>query len=50
VDTHTQYPQTKVIASYGSQLLDWLERYTYPAEAGFADAQRAGEPRSCLPE
>jgi len=43
VDTHIHYPQTDVIASYGSQLLDWLERYTYPAEAGFADAARARE-------
>jgi guanine deaminase len=43
VDTHIHYPQTDVIASYGSQLLDWLERYTYPAEAGFADAAHARE-------
>ncbi len=43
VDTHIHYPQTDVIASYGSQLLDWLERYTYPAEAGFADAEHARE-------
>jgi len=41
VDTHIHYPQTDVIASYGSQLLDWLERYTYPAEAGFTNAQQA---------
>jgi len=25
------------------QLLDWLERYTYPAEANFHDAERARE-------
>jgi guanine deaminase len=43
VDTHIHYPQTDVIASYGMQLLDWLERYTYPAEAGFADAEHARE-------
>jgi len=43
VDTHIHYPQTDVIASYGSQLLDWLERYTYPAEARFADTQQAQE-------
>jgi guanine deaminase len=43
VDTHIHYPQTDVIASYGMQLLDWLERYTYPAEAGFGDAERARE-------
>ena len=43
VDAHIHYPQTDVIASYGMQLLDWLERYTYPAEAGFADAEHARE-------
>ena len=43
VDTHIHYPQTDVIASYGMQLLDWLERYTYPAEAGFGEAGRARE-------
>jgi len=24
IDTHTHYPQTEMIASYGLQLLDWL--------------------------
>ena len=41
VDTHIHYPQTDMIASYGNQLLDWLERYTYPAEAAFTDAEHA---------
>ena len=41
VDTHIHYPQTDMIASYGSQLLDWLERYTYPTEAAFVDAAHA---------
>jgi len=39
IDTHIHYPQTAVIASYGEQLLDWLENYTFPAEAQFADTQ-----------
>ena len=43
VDAHIHYPQTDVIASYGMQLLDWLERYTYPVEANFHDAERARE-------
>ncbi|MAL97804.1 MAG: guanine deaminase [Alteromonadaceae bacterium] len=38
IDTHVHMPQLQVIASFGSQLLDWLETYTYPAEARFADA------------
>jgi guanine deaminase len=41
VDTHIHYPQTDVIASCGTQLLDWLERYTFPAERCFSDAAHA---------
>ena len=41
VDTHVHYPQVDVIASYGTQLLDWLERYTFPAERRFADREHA---------
>lgn len=37
VDTHVHYPQTDVIASAAHGLLDWLERYTFPAERHFAD-------------
>jgi guanine deaminase len=43
VDCHIHYSQTDVIASYGEQLLEWLERYTYPAERRFADAGHARE-------
>lgn len=43
VDTHVHLPQTDVIASYGAQLLDWLERYALPAEAKFADLSHAEE-------
>jgi len=41
VDTHVHYPQTGIIASYGAQLIDWLNRYTFPAELAFADARLA---------
>jgi len=37
VDAHIHYPQTGIIASYGAQLLEWLEKYTFPAELEFAD-------------
>lgn len=37
VDTHVHYPQTDVIGSPGHGLLDWLERYTFPAERQFED-------------
>jgi guanine deaminase len=43
VDCHIHYPQTDVIASYGEQLLEWLERYTYPAESRFEDPAHARE-------
>ena len=41
IDTHTHYPQSEMIASYGMQLLDWLEQYTYPTEAKFAEREYA---------
>jgi guanine deaminase len=42
VDAHVHYPQTDVIASHGAQLLEWLEKYTFPEEARFADPAHAG--------
>lgn len=41
VDTHVHYAQVDIIASYGTQLLDWLERYTFPAERKFSDPKHA---------
>ena len=38
IDTHVHSPQLDVIASYGTELLDWLNTYTFPAEAAYADA------------
>jgi len=43
VDTHVHAPQIDIIASYGAQLLDWLETYTFPAEARYADAGWAAD-------
>lgn len=37
IDTHVHSPQIDVIASYGTELLDWLNVYTFPAEMRFAD-------------
>ena len=37
VDTHLHLPQLDVLGSYGEQLLDWLNRYTFPNEQRFAD-------------
>ncbi|NEP18138.1 MAG: guanine deaminase [Leptolyngbya sp. SIO4C1] len=41
VDTHIHFPQTEMIAAFGTQLLDWLERYTFPTEAKFKDPDYA---------
>jgi guanine deaminase len=41
IDTHIHYPQTQVIASYGAQLLEWLNRYTFVEEQKFSDAPHA---------
>lgn len=43
VDAHTHYPQTDVMAAWGSQLLDWLNNHTFPAELAFADRAHADE-------
>lgn len=41
VDTHLHAPQLEMIGSYGGHLLEWLERYTFPTEARFADEDHA---------
>ncbi|MAM81227.1 MAG: guanine deaminase [Gammaproteobacteria bacterium] len=37
IDTHVHSPQIDVIASYSGQLLDWLDKYTFPAESRYSD-------------
>ncbi|TWX53694.1 guanine deaminase [Colwellia hornerae] len=43
IDTHIHYPQTEMIGSYGEQLLQWLEDYTFPTEKKFADKAYASK-------
>jgi len=43
IDCHVHYAQLDVIGSYGEQLLDWLNRYAFPAEQRFSDAGYARE-------
>jgi guanine deaminase len=43
VDAHIHYAQTDVIASAGRGLLHWLEQYTFPEEARFAQHAHALE-------
>ncbi|MDP3223351.1 MAG: amidohydrolase family protein, partial [Rubrivivax sp.] len=37
IDTHVHSPQIGVMASYGTELLDWLNTYTFPADSAWAD-------------
>ena len=37
IDAHVHYPQTAIVASWGKRLIDWLNDYTFPEEARFAD-------------
>ncbi len=42
VDTHIHAPQyVNAGTGYDRQLLEWLEKYTFPAEARFSDLQVA---------
>jgi guanine deaminase len=41
IDSHVHYVQLEIMASYGRQLLDWLNEYTFPEECGFAQRERA---------
>ena len=38
IDSHVHSPQIDVMASWGTELLDWLNTYTFPAEARHADS------------
>ena len=41
IDAHIHFPQTQVIASYGAQLFEWLDKYTFVAEQKYADPAHA---------
>ena len=43
IDSHVHSPQLDVIASFGTELLDWLNTYTFPSETRYADPQWAIE-------
>jgi guanine deaminase len=43
IDTHIHYPQTRVIASYGAQLLEWLQKYTFVEEQRLRDPRHAAK-------
>jgi guanine deaminase len=41
VDAHVHLPQIDVRGRYGPPLLEWLDRFVYPAETRFADPDHA---------
>jgi guanine deaminase len=41
IDAHAHFVQMQVIASYGAELLDWLNTYTFPEETRFSDPSHA---------
>jgi guanine deaminase len=41
IDTHLHFPQTQAIASYGAQLLEWLNTYIFVEEQKFAEPEHA---------
>jgi guanine deaminase len=43
IDTHIHYSQYEIIAAYGEQLLEWLNKYVFPTEGKFKDKGHAGK-------
>lgn len=43
IDSHVHFPQTPMIAAYGEQLLDWLDKYAFPTEQKYADKEFSRE-------
>ncbi|MEM7003553.1 MAG: guanine deaminase [Pseudomonadota bacterium] len=41
IDSHIHYPQMDIIGSFGTQLLDWLDNYAFPAELAYTDREFA---------
>lgn len=41
IDAHIHFPQYRMLAAPGKDLLDWLTRFTFPEESRYADAEYA---------
>ena len=37
IDAHIHFPQLRMLAAPGKDLLDWLTRFTFPEEARYSD-------------
>ena len=42
IDAHIHFPQYRMLAAPGKDLLDWLNRFTFPEERRYASASHAG--------
>ncbi|MEE2774727.1 MAG: guanine deaminase [Pseudomonadota bacterium] len=43
IDVHNHFPQLRVLASYGTQLMDWLTNFTFPEEAKFSKSSHCNK-------
>ncbi|GIL02555.1 MAG: guanine deaminase [Alphaproteobacteria bacterium] len=43
IDAHLHFPQYRMIAAYGADLLDWLNRYTFVEEQRYGDPALAAQ-------
>jgi guanine deaminase len=41
IDIHVHYAQYEMIAAFGEQLLEWLDKYVFPTEGKFSDNAHA---------
>ena len=41
IDAHVHFPQYRMLAAPGSDLLDWLQRFAFPEESRYAAARHA---------
>lgn len=48
IDPHVHYSQLDIMASYGRQLLDWLNEYVFPEECRFSQRAHADEVASAF--
>ncbi len=42
IDAHIHFPQYRMLAAPGKDLLDWLTRFTFPEESRYADWSTPG--------
>ena len=48
IDTHIHYPQYRMLAAPGADLMDWLTRFTFKEEAKYANMDHATDAAQCF--